>query len=362
MIQNYINRKAFVLIVLFIILNIFISYFYIGYQPSVMKDDSLTYFNAAKFLQGGAALQDVNMNRILTVPLFLYSSVFVDYFLHNLNLSISIVNVIFYILCVYAFYFLVMEIYKENKVALFSTALFAFNFYVIDPINAHLADMGGWLFFIIATYLAVRYFNTSNRKFYYLSILLSAIGVLFKEFGGLGIINLALLIAVSNNFSIKQKIKDILLAGFLFLIPLLSYHVFVYLKYHFIYFDWYKAVGTASVVSGYQAKGFVLLIKILGWLFTFGWLAFILGLEEEFKAMDKTRIKILLAILPITLFFLVWPAITQRLGVMFLMWLSLITGFGLSRKKWYLSFGLLIIYILINYNIGSLIKIINLPF
>jgi hypothetical protein len=361
MIDNNIKKKTFILIALIIILNIFVSYSFLGYQHGTPKDDATTYWNAARFFQGKTQLQDVNLNRILTVPLFLVSSVSLDHFLNNLNLSISIINLFFYILCVFAFYFLALEIYKENKVAVFGTMLFSFNYYVIDPINAHLADMGGWLFFILATWLAVKYFNSSNRKFYYLSISLSAIGVLFKEYGGLGLINLALFIAVSG-VSWRQKIKDILLAGILFLIPLFSYHIFVYMKYHFTYFDWYKLVGTASATPGYEARGLILFIKILGWLFSFGWLAFVLGIEEEWKAMDKTRIKILLAILPVTLFFLVWPAITQRLGVMFMMWLSLIAGFGLYKKKWYLSFVLVVIYVLINYNIGSLIKIINLPF
>lgn len=353
------NTKIFLITI--IVLNILVSYFYLGYQHGLIKGDAVTYFYAAKFLDGGQMLGPEIMNRILTVPLFLYSSIFVNYLSGDLNLSIAIVNVIFYFACVCVFYLLGREIYKENKIAILSTVLFACNYYLIDPVNAHLADMGGWLFFLVSTYLAIRYFNSHNRKFYYLSILLAVIGVLFKEYGGFGIVSLTLLIGVSSVPN-KQKIKYILVAGFLFLLPLLAYHLFVYLNYHYSYFDWFSYVKNVASQPGYQTKSFILFVKILGWLFSFGWLAFVFGVKEEYKTMDKNRIKILLAILPSTLFFIIWPAITQRLAVIFMIWLALIAGFGLSKMRWYWSYPLLVIYILFNYNIKFLIDAINLPF
>jgi hypothetical protein len=109
-------------------------------------------------------------------------------------------------------------------------------------------------------------------------------------------------------------------------------------------------------------KTLILLIKILGWLFSFGWLAFCFGLWQEWKIKDKRRLKILVALLPMTLTFYIWPAITQRLAVMFMMWLSLVAGFGLSKVKWYMLYPFLGLYIWFNYNIKFLIDKINLPF
>ncbi len=86
------------------------------------------------------------------------------------------------------------------------------------------------------------------------------------------------------------------------------------------------------------------------------------GVWHEWKIKDWRRIKILLALLPVTLTFYFWPAITQRLAVMFMMWLAMIAGFGLSRLKWYWLYLFLAVYILFNFNINILIKIINLPF
>lgn len=357
--RNFIVKNKYpVILAVFFLLNIFVSYFYIGYSPE-LKKDSQQYFEAARFLENNPVNGEMQLGRVLTTPLFLYTSILADYFFNDFSTSFAIVNIIFYFLCIFAFYFLALEIYKDERVAFLSSVLVVFNYYIIDPSNSHLADMSSWFFFIFATFLAVRYINTSNKKFYWLSIFFTAIGVLFKEYGGLALGNLALLICISD-FPWRQKIKDIVVATVLVLAPLLSFHIFIYLKYHFMYFDRYSVVGVQAINE--TPKTFVLLIKILGWLFSFGWLAFCFGAWEEYKTRDRRRIKILLALLPVTLTFYIWPSIDQRLAVMFMMWLALIAGFGLSRVKWYLLYPFLGVYIWFNYNILFLIDKINLPF
>src|SRR3989344_673546 len=357
-----IKNKTFVFLALFVILNIFVSYFYIGYRPE-FGSDATEFRDAGVFLsQGGEVSREVLMNRVIPSPLFLYTSIGLNFFLGDFAFSFSVVNIIFYILCAFAFYFLALEIYKEKKVAFISTLLVIFNFYVIDPGNAHLADMSGWFFLIFSTYLAIRYVSTFNRKFYYLSILSAVVGFFFKEYGGLGLINLALLILISG-LPRKQKIKDVLGAVVLSIIPIFSYHIFAYFQYHVSYFDKFINVTTNSPSNpDYQSKSFVLLVKILGWLFSFGWFAFLFGAREELKIKDKKRLMILLACLPATLTFLIWPAITQRLAVILMFWLSLVAGFGLSRVRWYILYPFLGLYIWFNYNIKFLIDKINLPF
>lgn len=358
--EFFIKNKYLILISSFVVLNIFVSYFYVGYQPE-LKKDAVEYFEAARFLQGDPVSDRMQLGRIITTPLFLYASIFANYLFKDFSVSFSVVNIIFYFLLALAFYFLALEIYKEKKVALLGSILVIFNYYVLDPSNAHLADMSSWFFFIFSTLLAIKYINTFNRKFYYLSIIFAAIGVLFKEYGGLALGNLILLICISD-IPRKQKLKDCLVAIVLVLMPLLSFHIFIYFKYHYLYFDKFLNVGIASSVPGFEPKSFSLLVKILGWLFSFGWLAFLFGVKEEFKMRDSKRLKILLAILPVTLTFYIWPAITQRLAVIFMFWLALIAGFGLSRVKWYLLYPFLGIYIWFNYNIKFLIDKINLPF
>lgn len=359
--KQFLREKKYIILILWLaIFSLFVSYFYIGYKPELVKD-AKTYFEAAQFLQSGGVLKTAWMNRVLTAPLFLGSVIFMNLFFKDFILSGVFLNIIFYFLFILAFYLLALEIYKSARVAWWGTVLVATNFYIIDPGNAHLADLGGWFFFVLSTYLAVKYFNTQQRKFFYLTILSAVIGVFFKEYGALGLISLALLIVLSD-LPKKQKIKDILLAGLLFLLPFLSYHLFVYLKYHYSYFDWYLSVKTVSVVTGRQARGAILLIKILGWLFSLGWLAWLLGLREEWRAADKRRLKILAALLPAALTFIIWPETAQRLAVILLPWLALTAGFALARQKWYWAGALVIFYALFNYNIKILINLINLPF
>ena len=357
-----VKNKHILWLLSFAILCIFVSYFYISYSPN-LGSDATEFKQATVFLsQGGELSKEVLTNRVLTSPVFLYSSVVLNLFFKDFSTSSAVINVFFYFLCVIAFYYLALEIYKEEKIAFLSTILVIFNYYVIDPGNAHLADMSGWFFLIISTYLAIRYINTFDRKFYYFSILLAIVGFFFKEYGGLGLMNLALLIFVSD-LPKQQKWKDVLLAVVLSVIPIVSYHLFVYFQYHVSYFDKFINVPTsANSAPGYQSKSSILLIKILGWLFSFGWLAFLYGAYEECIIKDKKRLKILLAIFPATLTFLIWPAITQRLAVILMFWLALIAGFGISRVRWYILYPFLAAYILFNINIKILIDKINLPF
>lgn len=361
-IKEFVLKNKYQLIILLCgILAIFVSFFYIGYS-SELGSDATEFKQASEFLSSGSVVSpQILINRVLTSPLFLRASLLVDLFTKDIRVSFSIVNVLFYLMLIIAFYHLVLEIYKEEKVALISTLLVVFNYYVIDPGNAHLADMSGWFFLIISTYFAVKYFNTPNKKFYFLSILFSAIGVLFKEYGGLAIINLGLLIILSD-FSWREKIKQVIVASLLFIIPLLGWHIFAYFKYHITYFDKFKYVEAISSAPGYQSKSLIIFIKILGWLFSVGWIAFLYGFWKEIEIKNKNRLKIVIACFPATMTFLIWPAITERLAVILLFWLALIAGFGLSKIRWYVLYPFLLTYIWFNCNIKILIAMINLPF
>lgn len=353
------KNKYLISIILFAVVSIFVSYFYIGYSSNLGKSDAFEYFRAAKFLEGNPVDGNMQLDRVLTTPAFLYSSIILNYFVNDFSTSFAVVNIIFYFLCIITFYYLALEIYKNGKVAFLSSVLVVFNFYVIDPGNSHLADMGGWFFFLLGTLYALKYINTLEKKFFYYSIISAAVGVFFKEYGGLALINLALLILVSE-IPWKQKIKDIFWAGTIVLAPILSFHIFIYLKYGFLYLHRYVAVDKSTINE--EPKTFILLVKILGWLFSFGYLAFLYGAWQEWKIRDSRRIKILLAMLPVTLTFYIWPSITQRLAVMLMMWLSLTAGFGLSKVKWYVFYPFLGIYLWFNFNIKFLIDKINLPF
>jgi len=350
-------KSKYFLLYALAILNLAVALYVI--KISLWSSDSETYLKAMQYLQG-AKLDEIPYNRLITAPFMLYASIFFSYFTGGLFNGMLTANLIFYFLIIYIFYKLVFEIYKDHKTALLSSVLFLSNYSMYNFGVAYTTDMGGWFFFVLSSLLAVKYFyNNNSRKFYFLAILSSSIGVLFKEYGALGMISLVALILLSD-FSYKRKIKEIAGASLMFLVIPILYNLAFYLKFNYSYFDWYFF----SLNTFAPAYNIALLIKVLGWVYLAGWPIFIFGLWQEKKFFDKNRSKILAALLPASLAFLAWPALTQRIAFIIVPWLALISGFGLSKiKKTYLAVAILIVYILINYSITPfLIEAINLPF
>lgn len=351
---NIIKSKYFLLSAL-AILNLIVAFFII--KISLWSSDSETYLSAMKYLLG-AKLDEIPFNRLITAPFMLYASIFFSYFTGGLFNGMLAVNLIFYFLIIYVFYKLVFEIYHDDRVAFLSSILFIGNYCLYNFGIAYLADMSGWFFFILSSLFALKYYNNKN-KYYYLAILAAGVGVLFKEYGALGMVSLSALILVSN-FPWQKKIKEIFLVGLLFAAIPVLYNILFYLKFNYSYLDWYFFNISAHAAS----YGIVLLIKVLGWVYLAGWPIFLYGLWQEKKYFDKRRALILAALLPASLAFLAWPALTQRIAFIIVPWLALSSGFGLSKlKNNYLTTAILIFYIIINYSIVPvLLDAVNLSF
>lgn len=369
-IVNFIKSHYF-LIFLLAVANLLVAFFVVRY-PLRLNGDAPSYLNAMKFIQGkeydkaayGWETGVVLRARILTTPLMLYSSIFAGKLAGGEYKGMLLINIIFYFLIIYIFYKLVYLIYQNHLVASLSGILFFTNYCMNNYGVTFRTDMAGWFFFLLATFFAVRYFKRQDGKYYYLSIFASAVGVLFKEYGALGMISLGILILFLP-IDFKEKLKDIFKAAGLFLIIPLFYHLFIYFRFHFSYFDWYGFAYKGMINNPFLPGtdwNVILLVKVLGWLFLAGWPIFVWGLYQEHKNFDKARAEILLAILPASLVFLAWPALTQRIAFIFVPWLALISGFGLSKiKNRYLVISILVIYVLVNYFTRPwLLSIINL--
>ena len=264
---------------------------------------------------------------------------------------------------------MVKTVYGDQRVALIASVLFFTNYCLINYGITYRTDLGGWFFFILAMFLAIKYFNNpKNKKFFYLSILASSVGVLFKEYGALGMAPLGLLILFLP-WSWWQKVKKLIITVILFSILPAWYYIFVYLKFGFSYLDRYLYAVEATIYNTQQPDinwSIILLIKVLGWLFLIGWPIFFYGLYQEYKNFNSQRFKILLALLPASLAFLIWPGLTQRIAFIFVPLLSMVSAFGLSKlKDKYVIILLLLICAAINYLIRNaslswdLLKIVN---
>ncbi len=144
-------------LVILIVLNIFISVFYISPGYEIAKD-AITYRDAISFLKGDLVDGRPIYNRILTAPLMLISARVVDFFTNNIYGSMAIINTAFYFLIVFVFYKLALEIFENRRTAFFSSILFFCNYYLINIENAFLTDMAGRFFLILTNLLAVKYF------------------------------------------------------------------------------------------------------------------------------------------------------------------------------------------------------------
>ena len=283
-ILNFLKSKYFLLFAL-AILNLLVAFYFLKLSP--WSSDSETYLKAMQYLRG-ANLEQIPYNRLLTTPFMLYSSILASWFTGSFYGGILAVNLIFYFLIIYVFYKLVLEIYQNQTTAVLSSILLLSNYSMYNYGVTYNADLGGWFFFILGTWLALKYYYRKNKKFYYLAVLAAGVGILFKEYGALGLISLSLLILISE-YGWREKIKKIITAGFLFsLIPLL-YNIIFYIKFNYSYLDWYFF----NIGAHGQSYSLILLIKVLGWVYLAGWPIFVFGLWQEKKFFDKNRSKIL---------------------------------------------------------------------
>ena len=322
--------------------------------PLEGNGDMLSHLEAMNFLQEKPYTEDFMINRVLTSPLMLYSSIFFGYLIDSNKTGMMIVNLIFYFLIILVFYKLVELIYQNRTISLLSSILFFTNYCMFNYGTTYRADIGGWFFFLLSTLFAVKYYQSrlENKKVFFYSILSASIGVLFKEYGALGLISLSLLILFSN-IAFWEKIKKIFKAGILFSIIPGLYYLFFYFKFDYSYFNWYfqnfdKYVINPEITGGNYSL--ILMIKVLGWLFLIGWPIFLWGVYQLWKNYDKQKIIYLTALLPASLVFLAWPSFTQRVAFILVPWLALISGYGLSKiKNRYIIILILLIYASINY-------------
>jgi len=375
--KNYLKLKKspYTYLILLCLINILFAYFYIqDPNPFTPRGDAFSYRDAMALNRGEISLDEVRQQpldgnsalvRVLTSPLLIKSSIFFSYFTGGYFSGLLTVNIIFYFLLTVVFYKLARLVLENDRAAFLATILLAGNYCAYNYGITFVADIGGWFFMTLASFFAVRYFLSPKKsEYFYYAILASAIGTLFKETGALGMLSLGCLILWQPNFTLPQKIRKILLAAVLYPILPLLYQLYVYWQYNFSYFDWYYYNLNAYLLNSNDSGSrysMILLIKVLGWMFLAGWPIFIYGLYWQYKNWSLKRFKILSSLLPQGLSFLAWPALTQRIAFVFGPWLSLVGGFGLAKiKNRYLLSAIVIAYLLINYNIRYLMKIINL--
>lgn len=214
-------------------------------------------------------------------------------------------NIFFYFLSCLLIFKIVDLVFQNKKQALFAVLFFMTATPIIESGLAYLTDMGAWCFYLLSIFLTLSYFKNKNEKLLVINGLLSGIGVLMKENGGLGVIFFALMVLFSRDFNIKEKIYKILKFGIIFIAPIVALQVFAYNSFHYTSLDWYLRNPSGSPGEGL----FMIFLRYLGQLFRIlglVWLPLLFGLWLAVKEKNPSRNKIYFALIPASFSFLLW--------------------------------------------------------
>jgi 4-amino-4-deoxy-L-arabinose transferase-like glycosyltransferase len=342
--------------------------------PSTLTlwQDTPSYLNAMHYIDGSGTGTDISsyLQRMLTTPLMLASSMAIGSLFGDYSKGMFFLNVAFYLFSIPVFYRIGMLVYDDTRTAFIGTILFITSWGIFSFGPTYLADMGGWFFFLLTTLCALTYYrNPGEKRFFYLGILSSIIGVLFKEYGALGMSSLILLTLMVKEKTLTTRMKEALIAVALFGGALLLYYIWFYTEFNYSYLDWYRynieSYGgeDATSTNMYNVTD---LIKVVVLIFFAGWPLFLIGAIREIRDVlrgNQTRLMILLALLPASLAFLLWPAFTHRVAVILIPWVALVAAFGVARiqSRWLIAF-ILVLYVFVNYHTNYLMSQIDLPF
>lgn len=330
-------------------------------------DDSSMYFDAIESIASGSEYNPFFAEHqkqfpLLTSPGTLYVAALLTALTGSAHSSLVLINTILYILSVLFFYNLALLIFKDTHLGLLATLFYAGNYFILSygP-DAYLTDMGGWLFYLVSLYFAVRFYREKRERFAYIAGIGIAFGVFFKESGGVGALTLLTLILASD-FPFRKKIS-IAFFSFLPLITNATYHIWIYLTDGYHYFTRYLNV----VEDETEPRSLWNLLKGFGSLFLVGFVPILLALKNGLYAVTRknTRIRteenvILFAIFMSSFTFLIYPAFAVRLYAIAVPFLSLLAVFGLRNiRSRVLVYGIVFTYIVSNVYMAQILEMIE---
>lgn len=219
-------------------------------------------------------------------------------------------TIAFYLLSIYFIFKITELIYKSRKQALFASILFAFAIPVLrESLSSYTMNIGSWFFCIFSVYLTLLYLKNQDEKLVFFNGLISGLGVLMKENGGLGILFFVVAILLSRKFNLKEKFLKIIKFGLMFSTPIIIWEVIVAILTPFSRLNFLARVKKDEIDEG-PSKILRVLHYVLALFTTFGllgWVLILWGALKEWKNKNKERIRILLALVPFSLISLAWP-------------------------------------------------------
>lgn len=291
------NNKYLVLVLLFTLLNVAAIFLIFGFQ---LRGDSQSWIDVVHWFQGrGTEVSPIRIIRplgpLIAVPFE---------FLGN-GAGLIVQNIIFYLLCAFLMLKITELIFHDKKQAFLASLFFVISPTILQYGLAYLVDTGAWFFNLLSIFLTLVYFKNKDERLIILNGFLSGMGVLMKENGGLGALFFGMMILLSQEFGVKDKISKIIRFGIFFIVPIAIVQLLTFKYLHFTYLDLYVAGGVATRGSGLL----LIVLEYLGQFFgVLGilWIFFFVGLQRELLEKNRERMKIYLALVPSSFSFVLW--------------------------------------------------------
>ena len=356
--------KFEIFLIFLLIINFYLIYLVFGFEPG---GDGWGYIKQTEILAGDpflyqkGSLQD--WGRAFLRPLGpIIGALFLP-LTNNAFGAVLLQNLIFYLLTPFLFFYAAHCFFKQKRLAFYSTVFYICAYPYLKFTLNYMFDIGAWFFIVLSILFTLKYLSvyktdkkTANNILLFNPVV-CFLGFLMKESGGLGIGFFILVILLATDFTLKEKIKKILIPIFLFSILLIFYEVAFYSSYHYYSFDFFSTISDTFP----RTYNFSNIAKKLIAVFSLGWFYVVLGTHRIFKEKDRRKMMILLALIPISFSFLFWSYQAERLMYVAGPLLAFLAVIGINIKrqgiKYRLTESLLIIlFIAFNYLIDYLIS------
>ena len=316
-IKNAVIKNAIVYAILFAIAQVIFVLYVCGVH---LYCDSPSYISTANFIMTGIGDGDIDIFRLLR-PLGPILAILLTPFVGSVTNGFITENCIFLVVSSGLVFFIAKEIYNNEKVALFSSFLFASSWIVLIYGLTVLTDMGVYFFIILDIYLILLFFKKDgDYKFLSIIGLVCGLGILMKESAVMGALFFVLMLLLSKS-DIKRKLKRLVLFSFAFSIPIFINSVIIYYLFNCTYLDWYLHNVNAYSAVGSLFHSILYLILGIGFVFNIALPFFMIGLYNQVKNRENLTIYVSLIVSSFIPLFL-WPG--QDFRFVFIIFIGMI--------------------------------------
>jgi 4-amino-4-deoxy-L-arabinose transferase-like glycosyltransferase len=326
-VSTKISRKYFIFLFVFAAANILLICSLFSRFGAKFGSDSEEYLTTAKYFAGQGALVNNDMVKLfgrLLKPVFPLSVGILSP-LFGFRAPFIIINIIFYLAIGFFVFKIVKLLFNNERQALAASMLFLTAYPMLEYGINYYTDLAGWFFFVLSVYLTLLFGQKPSYRLVVWNGIISAIGFLTKESGGVGTLFFVLFLFFIYKDSFINKLKYLLTIAVVFWLPVVLWQVFVYFKYNYSYVDWFALSRRGDEI--FRQDYFKIIPKSLAATFFLGWSFVLLGLVRIGKATPEVKKVVLALVLP-SFSFLIWFGASSRIFYIIGLLLSILAGWG----------------------------------